>query len=239
MKIFLSFYSFLLLPALALAQPVDFQWAKQIGSNRSDYVIETAIDKAGNIYMVGTFQGTVDMDPGPGSFEITASGGIDIYISKLDARGNFLWVKQIGNDDAASNEGVRDIGIDALGNIYITGSFGNTADFDPNAGVFEMTATGPEAAYLSKLDPNGNFIWAKTIAQSTNISDGIATKVSAAGNIYVMGSFLGEADLDPGPGVLNVPAPADAIFISKFDNAGNLIWSRQFFSTLGVSHRCN
>ena len=55
----------------------------------------SVIDNLGNVYTTGSFQGTVDFDPGTGTYELTSVGETDIFISKLDANGNFLWAKPI------------------------------------------------------------------------------------------------------------------------------------------------
>jgi hypothetical protein len=70
-------------------------WVKQIGGTGSDRGCEIAMDASGNVYSTGFFEGAVDFDPGPG-VNILNSNGRDIYVSKLDSSGNFLWAKQIG-----------------------------------------------------------------------------------------------------------------------------------------------
>src|SRR3989338_7102439 len=76
----------------------NLQWAKQIGDSASiDEKSSLEIDAFGNLYITNSFVGTVDFDPGPGSFNLT-SQGMDraVFIQKLDANGNFIWAKQIG-----------------------------------------------------------------------------------------------------------------------------------------------
>src|SRR5215217_5281655 len=74
----------------------DFQWAYKDGGNGTDIGQGIAVDALGNIYVTGNFQGAVDFDPGVGVSNLTATGGDDIFISKSDAAGNFIWVKKIG-----------------------------------------------------------------------------------------------------------------------------------------------
>src|SRR4051812_42350353 len=50
---------------------------------------------------------------------------------------------------------------DFAGNIYSTGHFEGTVDFDPGSGVYNMTAIGTYDLFVLKLDNNGNFIWAR------------------------------------------------------------------------------
>src|SRR5262249_8603262 len=139
----------------------DWLWAKRVGATGQDRGYATAVDASGNIYMTGTFQGTVDLDPGPGVFNLTATAGagVDMFISKLDGSGNFVWAKQIAGWNLKEP---RSIVLDNSGNIYTTGLFAGPVDFDPGPGVFNLTASGSSIdIFISKLDNNGNFVWAK------------------------------------------------------------------------------
>src|SRR4051812_35469345 len=95
----------------------NFMWAKGMGcANVDDEGMAITTDALGNIYTTGYFSGTVDFDPGPGVFTITpVSGSIDVFISKLDASGNFVWAKSLGgfNQDVGTS-----ISVDASGNVY-------------------------------------------------------------------------------------------------------------------------
>ena len=57
---------------------------------------------AGNVYLGGLFPSTVDFDPGPASFNLTAQGFEDAFVLKLDASGNFIWAKSCLNSSAKS-----------------------------------------------------------------------------------------------------------------------------------------
>ena len=94
------------------AQSPTFAWAKAMGGAGSDYGNAIALDASGNVYTTGQFKGTVDFDPGAGTFNLTSAGGDDIFISKLNAAGKFVWAKQMGgtNQDIGSS-----IALDAAG----------------------------------------------------------------------------------------------------------------------------
>ena len=122
-----------------------------------------AIDPAsGAIYTTGFFSATVDFDPGAGVFNLTSAGSGDIFISKLDASGNFVWAKQMGG---IAYDKCYSIAIDTAGSgaLYTTGVFEGTADFDPGAGTLNLTPAGQYDIFISKLDSSGNFVWAKRI----------------------------------------------------------------------------
>ena len=151
------------------AQSVNFKWAKQMGGTGADAGgSSVTVDAAGNVYTTGGFGGTADFDPGPGTYNLTSAGTYDMFISKLDSSGNFIWAKQLGGTgaDAAG----ASIAVDADGNVYTTGGFVGTADFDPGPGVFTLSAIGnfrTKASFVLKLDADGNFIWAKQTGGGT------------------------------------------------------------------------
>jgi hypothetical protein len=192
----------------------NFIWARHMGGIYSDYCSSIALDATGNVYSTGGFQFTADFDPGPSSytFEAAGAGANDIFISKLDAAGNFVWAKQIGgiNDDIG-----HAIKIDIGGNVYSTGYFNGTVDFDPGPGVFTLTSSGADDFYISKLNSSGNFIWTlKSGGTDSDVSRGIT--VDIAGNVFTTGYFSGTADFDPGPGTYTLNSPGNTdVFIQK------------------------
>lgn len=187
----------------------------------------SAIDAAGNIYTTGYFDGTVDFDPGVGTYNLTSAGSYDIFIAKLDASGNLLWAKSMGSTNTDYGTGVA---LDASGNAYFTGYFLFTVDFDPGSGTFNMTSAGSDV-FILKVDAAGNFIWAKKMGGSD--TDGVSDiAVSASGNVYTTGNFRLTADFDPGSGTFNLTAAGSAdIFISKLDAAGNFVWAKKMGGT--------
>jgi len=160
------------------------------------------LDLLGNVYSTGMFQGTCDFDPGVGTFTLTSIGGWDSYVSKLDASGNFIWAKQLGG---ISNDYGYSLTVDTVGNVYTTGTFKNTVDFDPGVGTFSMASVGNSDIFISKLNSSGNFVWAIQIGDtSVDIANSIAVDVS--GNVYSTGSFKYKPDFDPGPGTFTLTA---------------------------------
>jgi hypothetical protein len=169
----------------------NFVWAKQFSGSQNERGYGITVDQTGNVYTTGMFEGTVDFDPDPGTHSLTSFGYDDIFVSKLDASGSFVWAGQFGGQSAAE-EG-RGIAVDLSGNVYTTGWFSSTADFDPGPGNFSLTSIGYEDVFVSKLDPSGNFIWAKN-AGGENNDRGYAIVVDNAGNAYTSG-YSGGASL--------------------------------------------
>ena len=81
-----------------------------------------------------------------------------IFLSSTIFAQNPDWVKSIGGDDV---DGVNAIAVDSVGNIYVTGSFKETVDFDPSSSVSNLTSTGYSDVFLAKYDSSGSYLWAK------------------------------------------------------------------------------
>src|SRR5262249_14765317 len=101
-------------------------------------------DGSGNIYTTGSFSGSVDFDPsggkGHGKYALTSTGYPDIYVSKLDPNGNFAAATHVGGNVGGTHASDRGVGItlDGAGNVYTTGEFTATTDFDPTAGTYYL-----------------------------------------------------------------------------------------------------
>lgn len=206
------------------AQNASFVWAKQFGGSLGSNGNAVVVDAAGNVYTTGQFKGTADFDPGPGSYNLTTPGD-GMFVSKLDSAGHFVWAKQFGGTNIAGYA----IAIDTAGNVYTTGFFQHTADFDPGAAAFNLTAANGANIFVSKLDNNGNFVWARKFGGGFNsYATGFGIAVDISGNVYTIGQFDYTVDFDGGPGVANLTANGfEDIFISKLDVDGNLSWVKQ------------
>ncbi len=202
----------------------QFAWAKAIGGTSYDCAYSIALDAAGNVYTTGYFTGKVDFDPGADTFNLTSAGNEDIFISKLDAVGKFVWAKALGG---IGEDFGNSITLDASGNVYTTGSFQDTVDFDPGAGTSNLTSEGSNDIFISKLDSAGKFVWAKAMG-GTYIDGGRSITLDASGNVYTTGSFMRTADFDPGAGTFNLTSAgsSEGIFISKLDTAGKFVWAK-------------
>jgi len=211
----------LLIGSTSQAQVV-YEWAKAMGSTGWDNSAGITTDASGNVYTTGYFSGTVDFDPGAGTANLTSAGDLDIFITKFNAAGNFIWAKRIGGSGTEFSYG---LGLDASGNVYATGTFSGTVDFDPGAGTANLTSVALTDIFIIKLDAAGNYVWAKKFGFADERVQGIA--VDASGNVYTTGTFLGSVDFDPGPVSTYLTSAGDYdIFVSKLDASGNFQWAR-------------
>lgn len=147
----------------------------------------------------------------------------DGIIYKFEANGNIIWSRTI---DGPGGLQIRKIDIDSSENIYMTGNFNGTCDFDPDPfNTYSLSSTGSDI-FLLKFDSTGNFIWANKIGgQNNDIGYGLHCDESS---VYLLGNFFDSIDVDPGLGnQILFSAGENDNFISKFDLNGNLTWSKQ------------
>ncbi|MCC6154931.1 MAG: SBBP repeat-containing protein [Candidatus Hydrogenedentes bacterium] len=200
-----------------------FVWVKQLDGTVSE--ARVAVDSDNNIYVAGNFAGATDFDPGAGEVELTPVGLSDVFVCKFDSDGGLVWAKQFGGN---ANDFMHGLAVDADGNVYTTGDFSGTADFDPGAGTLNFTPLGSVEAFISKLDTNGNLVWARQF-EATDSVQGYGIAVDKNQNVYTTGSFTESADFDPGISdmVLTAVAQTDA-FATKLDASGNYVWAQRF-----------
>jgi hypothetical protein len=208
-------------------------WAKAIGGTDVTAVYSICLDRQGNIYISGYFGGTTDFDPDSGVSNLTTSNGFnnDAFVAKYDSSCNFIWAKSFGSTFYPDDEIAFSVAVDSLGNVYSTGRFYYTVDFDPGPGTFYLSSVGTNGwsdIFISKLDSAGNFIWAERIGGTTGDDEGKSIAVTPGGEVYITGHATGTVDFNPGPAVSNINLAR--AFICKLNSSGNFLWAKGFLA---------
>ncbi|RFF27560.1 hypothetical protein DZK25_07690 [Wenzhouxiangella sp. 15181] len=215
----------------ALAEdPGTLSWVGQLGGNAIDRAYAIATDDAGNSYVTGGFHGSGDFDPGDGITWLTSEGVEDIFILKLDTNGELAWGYSLGGEYDDTGRG---IGVDGEGNVYVTGEFRGTVDFDPGPeeATFQAASGTSPDIFALKFDPDGNFIWARAMHGSDGSDFVNDSSVDSNGNLLTTGKFNGTVDFDPGPDSFHLTSgERDDIFVHKLDSDGNFVWARAMVS---------
>lgn len=210
-----------------LSSSGNFEWVTHIGGPGSDQILAISVDSHDNIVVAGTFEDSVDFDPGPGVFNLYAANNTSsTYILKLDPMGNFIWAKRFEGNSLAS---ISSISHDVNQSIYLTGSFEDSLDFDPGLGSNVVAAQGLNDGFVCKLNSNGNFSWVKTFAGTKRCNPKVL-KIDQDQNIVSTGTFSGSIDLNPGPNVATFSSTGNFyydVYVSKLDTLGNFVWARQ------------
>ena len=192
-------------------------WAKSFGGTSIDYGVDLTIKANKNIVLVGSFRNTIDADPGSGSFSLSAQNNADAFIVELDDFGVFVDAHSFRNLD---NIEAYEVTLDVNENIYVSGAFKLTTDFDPKVGVTNITSNGDQDCFVVKLNSAKDLVWAKTFGGS-GLDQAFGMRVAPNGDVYVGGLFSGTVDFDPGAGTVNRTAVGQDIFINKLNASGD------------------
>lgn len=189
--------------AMAFERPPETAWTRQLGTGSADRANGVSVDSAGNSYITGRTQGSLN---GPNA------GSSDVFLAKYSSTGSLLWKRQIGTSNSDQAYGVV---VDSTGNVYITGfTFGSLGG--SNVGSSDL--------FLAKYSSTGTLLWTRQFGTSgVEEAHGIAS--DGAGNVYVSGFTSGAL------GGSN--AGSFDAFLSKYSATGTLIWTRQLGTSSG------
>ncbi|GGW59155.1 putative secreted protein (Por secretion system target) [Winogradskyella epiphytica] len=219
---------FLIVTNGIVAQSVNF--AHAYGGSDYDYGSTVTSDSAGNIYTGGYFRGLVDFDQSVNVNQLDSYGTRDGFILKLDAAGNFIWVKQMACTNPVY---IQKIILNDLGEIYVAGLFRGTMTLETTTGTTDLVSSGNFDAFVLKLDANGDLIWGQKFG-SHGRDEAIDLILEPNGNLLVVGGFLRTVDFDNSSNEFQLTSfsteNAD-IFLLKLSPDGDFIWVKQFGGT--------
>lgn len=233
----LGFHSFI------LAQ--NTEWAISLGGPKPDKGISIGTDTLGFIYASGYFNTTATF----GTITLTNSSpsgnNKEAFIVKMDSTGNVIWALA-GGDGTGSCCDDRALGMHVTPNgyVFVTGTFWSSF----NIGTCSISFSGAnshDSSLLTKIDPNGNCVWARSFGADEGAGSGpncpypiydaddhsYDVKVARDGFIYITGFFSGvSAEFDaitlnnPNWGATCTPLG----YVAKLDSSGNFIWAHKF-----------
>jgi hypothetical protein len=214
-----------------------YVWAKAMTGNGGSNTTATIdnkieLDNVGNIFMCGNLNGVLDFDPSPtASSVLSATNGV-LYVAKYDNNGNFLFANNFASNNASVWNYIYDFTLDASNNVYITGTYSGTKDFDPSAGVTNLTPNGTYDVYLVKYNSSGAIQWALT----TDLLYCRGVAIDASGNVCLAADATGFFDIDPSPATFNLSCGGNTDFaLVKFSNAGNFITAKNMGGLIGTA----
>jgi hypothetical protein len=182
------------------------------------------------VYVTGKFIGTANFNTpsANGTNELVSAGSDDIFIAKYNTSGTLQWILRGGG---ASGDSGDAIAVDGSGNVYVTGIFQSTANFNTPSvnGSNELVSAGSFDIFIAKYNTSGTLQWLRRGGgTSGDFSNGIA--VDGSGNVYVTGYFQVTANFNtPSASGGNelISAGNRDIFIAKYNTSGTLQWLRR------------
>ena len=213
---------------------ISYSWMKSLNypflSPNDQLIRGIKVSNSGNVYIIGDFKNTLDFDLSNSNFFLTPNITNSCFLAKYTSSGNFIWAKEIIAETVVAPGGgkqdVNDFVIDSNENIYITGSYMGTVDFDPNASSYTLCATNSNNArenqfvYTAKYNSNGNLVWVKDLKRAVLSSGqlgefgfGISIALDGNDNIYV------------GARCNNLP------YFCKYNSSGTKLWQDSLVSS--------
>lgn len=170
-------------------------WTAPYGGVKGDNIYNISIDSYDNVYVCGIFSDNIDLDPAPNKTDVHAHiGKRDVFIQKIDSAGNLVWAKSFGGtlDDFPYGLAVSD-----SGEVYCSGSFSGTVDFDPGNGMLPMSSNGKNDAFIQKLSNAGLLEGVACFGDTAN--DYLYVAATGSHNkVLAAGTFRGTIDIYPG-----------------------------------------
>lgn len=190
--------------------PSPNAWSRSFGDPMPQRAHAVAVDALGNIYVAGSFQGTLEV----GMNVLTAESGEDIFVVKYDTDGGVRWARRFGH---GGDQRATAVALDPAGNLVVTGDFSGTLDF----GGAPLTAQGTTDVFLAKLSAAGDHLFSESLTGAGS-ERAWAVAVGADGDVVVGGDF----DVDMG-GSMIAEGERD-IFLIKFSAELEPRWSKHF-----------
>lgn len=207
---------------LKLNSAGSFLWAKSFGGVQNDGVGPMQVKANGEFLIAGNFDSGLDLDPGPSNYFVSPLGPGSQFVSRFDSAGHFIWGKAYGGGIPTS------VLFDASDNVYLSGYFSGTQDFDTGPGSYTVSSNGGVDSYVLKLTPSGHFNWARNIGGSWH-DHNAASQLDSKGNVYTTGSFSGTVDFDPGPNTsIQSSSGWYDTYLVKLDSLGNFGYAKTF-----------
>ncbi len=222
-KFIFFFVSLMLTSSVLFSQSIKTEWSGSAhltgGAAQSFQSEAIAKDDEGNVFITGSFRGTVDFDPGPGIFELTSQSTSDLYVLKLGATGSFLWVDQYSTTGGAYNTG-RDLEVMPNGDLLVVGKVGFDFASDPN--------DSEDKVIILKYDLFGNIILDRKIG-GVGYNDAQTLDIDSQGDILISGTFSETTDFDPGVDTFNMTTSAQfRSYILKLTSSAEFIWAKSY-----------
>ncbi len=193
---------------LAPKCPLATYWAKAFDTGFFSFFPPLAADASGNLLFAGALSEPIDFGAGL----LTSAGSQDIFVVKFDPDGNALWSRRYGDASAQYATGMA---VDPSGNVYVTGVLEGMVDF---GGGYSFTSVGGDDAFVLKLSPDGDTLWA---VAGGDVEDQSPSHIAVApdGSVVIAGQLQGSISFGGGPSAV-APPSVTSLFVAKLSADG-------------------
>lgn len=200
-------------------------------SSSSNRLTDLAINSQNEVCITGEISGEWDLDPSEVFYPLSA-GNRDVFIAKYSNDLNLIFAKVV---IGPGTEFTREIALDAFDNMYLSGEFTGTVDFDPGEEEVFLNSPSGREPFILKFSSNGDLIFALELdsdstSSSTNATRAIST--DKLGYFYIAGKFERSCDFDPSENEFILsPLNEQELYLAKYDEQGNFIWAIAYGSS--------
>ncbi len=231
----------MIMAVMSASAQLTFNHAFLLGNTFNDRGTEVVADAAGNYYCAGYYNYWININPLGVPLYLTSNGGEDFYVAKYSPSGGMLWSVSAGG---LQDDEVMSIALDNNNNVYVTGRFSGTVDFDPGASTDSHTSNGGADIFLLKLNNNGGYVWSITLGGTSDDQGNSIAFGSSFNSVTLCGTFNSAAvDFDPGAGtqIINSSSFSKGFLASYDAGNGSYQWAFEFggSGTAHVSQLCN
>jgi hypothetical protein len=198
------------------------QWVRRLGGTGTAACRSVALNRAGDVYVTGRFEGEMDLGFGPRG----SAGGNDLFLAKLSGRdGSPQWARTFGGsgDDIG-----RDVAVTASGTVLLTGHFSMAVE--PSVGAVEfgagrLTSAGDSDAFLAAFSGDGHCLWARALGgRSFDMAKSVI--LASDGTLFLTGLFQGA--VTPQPGEILFSAGGFEGFVARTSAQGEELWRHRY-----------
>ncbi len=201
-----------------------FLWSKTIMSEDWSGISNVQIDQNGDFLFAGYFSDSLSMQSD--TLLLVENGfpsSSDIFLSKYSAEGDFMWVQRFGSD--YNYDWVYDLKLDDQDNIFITGYFAGTIDFDKGPSLYYLESYESSAdIFIGKFDSDAQLIYAYGFG-AEYFDTGFRVETDNEGGLYMYAQYWGYVDFDPNLSeyILQTSAVNSSPCVVKFSEVANNI----------------
>lgn len=158
----------------------NLRFVKDFGSTGSTEVKRVKVDTAGNVYISGKFDTSIDF----GNNLVMSNGGFDGFVAAYSTTGALVWRKTWSG---TGDESVNAIAISPDGSLYAAADFTNAVTV--GGGPVFMTEGGMDALISKHSIADGATLWYNEFGDTGDIT--ITDMDTRGGDIAVLGAFRG------------------------------------------------
>ncbi len=221
-----------------VSNPVDAQnyhWSHVVGDSGSFTTAwHTVVDDAGNVYTLGTFSDTLDLDPTAGVHTVVSNGLNDVFVQRINADGTYGWGYTFGT---FQQDEPHDLALDAAGRLVVMGYSPYSFTIANGGGSYAHTPVNGYGLYLFRFSTSGQVLDGATLPGGTVIGTrrfGVAPN----GDYVIGGSFRDTRDFDPGPGIVNATSlisSSDDFYLLRLSDSFAFQWVKNSFHAISFN----